>query len=138
MSQSAVLRNYGQVEEALIVCAALQDAGFEASIDNYNHASVNWLIVPALGGIPVRLPVSQLEDARAYLQEMVDTAANRLAEATGEEPVPVRKKYWRAWAVAAVLITDWLLLFILWRFLRATYLKLRPTRSHQLESSPTS
>ena len=34
MSESAVLRNYGRVEEALIVCAALQYAGFDASIDN--------------------------------------------------------------------------------------------------------
>lgn len=138
MSQSAVLRNYGQVEEALIVYAALQAAGFDVSIDNYNHASLDWLIVPALGGIPVRLPASQLEDARAYLQDMVDTAEIRLAEATGEQLVPVRKKYWRARAVAAVMITDWLLLFILWRFLRAIYLKLRPATSHQLESAPTS
>ena len=77
MSESAVLRNYGRVEEALIVCAALQYAGFDASIDNYNHATVNWLLVPALGGIPVRLPTSQLEDAKAYLREMVETAEER-------------------------------------------------------------
>ena len=97
MSESAVLRNYGRVEEALIVCAALQYAGFDASIDNYNHATVNWLLVPALGGIPVRLPTSQLEDAKAYLREMV-----------------------------------------LWRFLRATYLKLRHPSPHKLESSSSS
>ncbi|WP_290496224.1 hypothetical protein [Hyphomonas sp. UBA4494] len=138
MSESAVLRNYRRVEEALIVCAALQYAEFDASIDNYNHATVNWLLVPALGGIPVRLPASQLEDAKAYLREMVETAEDRLVEATGEAPDPVRRKYWRAWAVAALFMLDWLSLFVLWRFLRATYLKLRHPSPHKLESSSSS
>jgi hypothetical protein len=138
MSQSAVLRNYGQVEEALIVCAALQSAGFDASIDNYNHATVNWLLVPALGGIPVRLPASQLEDAKAYPGEMVESAEDRLVEATGEGPDPVQRNYWRAWAVAVLLAFDWLLLFVLWRFLKATYLKLRNPSPHKLESSSSS
>ena len=138
MSESAVLRNYGRVEEALIVCAALQYAGFDASIDNYNHATVNWLLVPALGGIPVRLPTSQLEDAKAYLREMVETAEDRLVDATGEAPDPVRRKYWRAWAVAALFMLDWLSLLVLWRFLRATYLKLRHPSPHKLESSSSS
>ena len=138
MSESAVLRNYGRVEEALIVRAALQYAGFDASIHNYNHSTVNWLLVPALGGIPVRLPTSQLEDAKAYLREMVETAEDRLVEATGEAPDPVRRKYWRAWAVAALFMLDWLSLFVLWRFLRATYLKLRHPSPHKLESSSSS
>ena len=106
--------------------------------DNYNHATVNWLLVPALGGIPVRLPTSQLEDAKAYLREMVETAEDRLVEATGEAPDPVRRKYWRAWAVAALFMLDWLSLFVLWRFLRATYLKLRHPSPHKLESSSSS
>ena len=50
MSESAVLRNYGRVEEALIVCAALQYAGFDASIDNYNHATVHSIY--SMGGAP--------------------------------------------------------------------------------------
>ena len=51
MSPSAVLRNYCRVEEALVVCSALQDAGFDAAIDNLNHATLEWHLVPALGGI---------------------------------------------------------------------------------------
>lgn len=102
MSGAAILRNYSSVEEALVVYAALQDAGFDAAIDNFNHAVLEWYIVPALGGVQVRLPAAQLEPAKAHLSDMVHTAEARLAEATGDAGKPAKRRYWRAWVGLAI------------------------------------
>ncbi len=102
MSAAVVLRNYSRAEEALVVCAALQDAGFDAAIDNLNHASLEWYLVPALGGIQIRLPAAQLEPAKAHLNDMVQSAEARLLEATGETGGPVKRDYWRAWIALGI------------------------------------
>jgi hypothetical protein len=138
MSQAAILQNYGRIEEALVVCAALQDAGFDAAIDNFNHATVNWLMVPALGGIPVRLPASQLLDARAYLDELVSSVEDRLGEAAGASPEPILRKYWRARIVAFLYLGEWFLYFALWRAIRAAYLKFKAPNPHNIESNTPS
>jgi hypothetical protein len=104
MSPSVVLHNYSRVEEALVVCSALQDAGFDATIDNLNHAILEWYLVPALGGIQVRLPATQLEPARAHLNEMVQTAEQRLTDVTGQATDPIHHRYWRAWTGLAIFV----------------------------------
>ena len=121
MSPSVVLRNYSRVEEALVVCSALQDAGFDAAIDNLNHATLEWYLVPALGGIQVRIPASQLKPAKAYLNEMFHTAEQRLLEATGETADPIhRRRYWRVWTGLAIWfgVADLLGIATLWLALK--------------------
>lgn len=121
MSPSAVLRNYCRVEEALVVCSALQDAGFDAAVDNLNHATLEWYLVPALGGIQVRIPASQLKPAKAYLNEIFHTAEQRLLEATGETADPIhRRRYWRAWIGIAIWfgVADLLGIATLWLALK--------------------
>lgn len=102
MTQAAVLRNYSNPEEALVVSAALQDGGFAAEIDNINHVTLEWYLIPALGGVQVRVPDSQLAAARAYLNDMVESAYERLIAATGEIPEPAPRSRWRAWVGVAL------------------------------------
>ncbi|KJS38528.1 MAG: hypothetical protein VR74_05460 [Hyphomonas sp. BRH_c22] len=106
MSPSVVLRNYSRVEEALVVCSALQDAGFDAAIDNLNHAILEWHVVPLIGGIQVRHPASQIDAAKVYLNEMVQTAEQRLIEATGETIEPIHPRYWHARVIALTFATE--------------------------------
>jgi len=104
MTRAAVLRNYSNIEEALVVCATLQDAGFDAVIDNLNHATLEGYLIPALGGIPVRLPESQLQDARGYLNDMAQSAEERLLAATGETIEPIKRRRLRAWLGFAIVL----------------------------------
>tara|TARA_R110001606_G_scaffold293677_1_gene441425 strand:+ start:669 stop:1085 length:417 start_codon:yes stop_codon:yes gene_type:complete len=135
MSPSVVLRNYSRVEEALVVWSALQDAGFDATIDNLNHAILQWHVVPLFSGIQVRLPASQIDPAKACLNEMVQTAEQRLTEATGQTPEPIRRSYWRARLMAITFATDWVILALIWFFVRKLYLRRTSIRARQIEST---
>lgn len=99
MSPSVVFGTYSYVEEALVVCSALNDAGFDASIDNLNHAVTDWALVTALGGIRVRLPSTQLDEARAALVDMRSSAA----QAAEPEPIRMRSR-WPVWTFGLLLI----------------------------------
>ncbi|MEE9381094.1 MAG: hypothetical protein V3V03_06800 [Hyphomonadaceae bacterium] len=83
MSRSVVIRRCASVEGALVVQALLQDAGFGASLENWHMAALDWAMIPALNGIAIWIPESELIPAGQYMIDAVDTAAARLEEATG-------------------------------------------------------
>lgn len=77
MSPSVIIHRAQDIESALVLTNFLQFHGLDASLDNAAHASVDWAIVPALGGIPVRLPRAQIEDAKDLLRTALrDAKAN--------------------------------------------------------------
>jgi len=68
MSPSVVIHRAQNIESALVLVNFLQFHGLDAQLDNGAHASIDWGIVPALGGIAVRLPDAQVKDAKVLLK----------------------------------------------------------------------
>ena len=104
MSHRSVFGTYFMIEEALVVASLLADGGFDVSVDNYGHATINPMIIPTLGGIRLSLPAAQLTDARIYLMEMVQSSQARLEQEFNERlpaTMPERVR-WRAWVMAVI------------------------------------
>lgn len=76
---------YLLMEEALIVHAALLNGGFDATIDNYHHASMDWGSIIALGGITIRVPEKELWRATTYLKQLEQSAEERLNSVTDDD-----------------------------------------------------
>ena len=75
MSPSVIIHRAQDIESALVLTNFLQFHGFDARLDNGAHASIDWAIVPALGGIAVRLPRAQVDEAKALLRAAMADAA---------------------------------------------------------------
>ena len=104
MSGAVIIRACASTNEATIVAGLLQDAGFDAALDNFNHASLEWWLIPALGGVYVRVPPSQLLDAGHYMIDAVRSADERLKLATGEpDDSPLKTRYLTAWSMLFVI-----------------------------------
>ena len=100
MSPSVVIHRAPNAESALVLVNYLQSQGFDASLDNFGHAALDWSMIPALGGIAVRLPRAQVEDAKSALKEALETAAQ---DPEFSEVVRKRSSYrWLAWSMIAV------------------------------------
>ena len=78
MSGAVILERYLDKEEALIVCALLKDAGIDAHLDNWHHASAHWYVTTALGGVGVLVSEADANNARDIIQEYVSSAEERL------------------------------------------------------------
>ena len=66
--------------DAHIAAGRLEAAGIPVNLLGIHHASMNWLITPALGGIRLQVPEEHVPEAREILHE--DVAI--------EEPEPER------------------------------------------------
>ncbi|HIG21481.1 MAG TPA: hypothetical protein EYG02_05010 [Henriciella marina] len=114
MSSLVTIRRCASLPEALITVSFLQSRGVEASLDNYHHAAVNWLIVPALNGIGVSVPARDIEVAKQEIVDAISADKNdfELEYGAYETPPPVSKlPVWCFWA--AILGVPWLLYSIL-------------------------
>ena len=99
MSPSVIIHRAQDIESALVFANFLQFYGFDASLDNANHAGMDWAIVPALGGIAVRLPLYQLDDAKELLRVALKDAK---ADPEFSEPArlrPLWQKRLLAWSM---------------------------------------
>ena len=74
MSPSVIIHRAQDIESALVLTNFLQFHGFDARLDNAGHAAVDWGIVPALGGIAIRLPRAQVDEARQALRAALNEA----------------------------------------------------------------
>lgn len=74
MSPSIIIHHAQDIESALVLTNFLQFHGFDASLDNGGHAALNWGIVPALGGIAVRLPRAQVDEVKELLRSALADA----------------------------------------------------------------
>jgi len=95
--------SYSTKEEALVVQALLRANEVPASLDNYHHASNDWYIIQALGGIRVLVPAHTIEQCEELLGEHRQNAHTVLENVFGDmlpEKLPTRYK--RAWSMACV------------------------------------
>lgn len=63
---------YFHPTEAHIAAGKLKSEGIPVFLLGVNHASANWLLSNALGGIQLQVPKDFIEDARKLLAETVD------------------------------------------------------------------
>ena len=68
--QWVTIDRYFHPTEAHIAAGKLQAEGIPVFLLGINHASTNWLITTAIGGIQVQVPADQAADARAILAEI--------------------------------------------------------------------
>ena len=89
MSPSVIIHRAQDIESALVLVNFLQFHGLDARLDNAAHASVDWAIVPALGGIAIRLPRDQVEEAKDLLRTALKDARENpdFAEPTRRQPI---------------------------------------------------
>ncbi len=63
--------------DAHIAAGRIESEGIPVFLLGINHASVNWLISNALGGIQVQVPANYAEEARAILAEVAEHQAEQ-------------------------------------------------------------
>jgi hypothetical protein len=66
--------------QVMILLSLFEWYGVPAYAQNYGHASVNWPITLALGGIPIRVARDFADEARALLSEVADDYAEAPAK----------------------------------------------------------
>lgn len=86
-TNSRIIRRCASLPEAYVCWGLLRANGFDASIDNRHHAAQDWAMVQALGGIQIRIPTSQFDDAKACIIDAVETAITKHSD-------PVRMTVW--------------------------------------------
>lgn len=68
----AVVASFVDPTEAKVAAGALCSAGFDAVVLDQNFSSVDWMASQALGGIRVGVPDQELDEAAAFLREIID------------------------------------------------------------------
>lgn len=97
-TNSVIIRRCASLPEAYACLGLLKANGFLASLDNANHATVDWAMVQALGGIQIRVPISQFDDAKTCIVESVTAS-------TQDNPVSIEMTRWnRIKAISMALI----------------------------------
>jgi len=102
MSPSVVIHRAQTIESALVFVNFLQSHGFDASLDNAGLAALHWGYIPALDGIAVRLPHSQLDNAREVLRPALKEAKADPALAEPARLRPAWRKRALAWSMLAL------------------------------------
>lgn len=96
MSNSTILRRCATLTEAQICVGLLRTHDIWAALDNGEHAAIDWGMVPALGGVCVRVTTSDRERAKQVILDTVNAAPDLLAELAGPYESPHRSRRWRA------------------------------------------
>ena len=99
MSPSVVIHRAQDIESALVLVNFFHFYGLDAQLDNAGHASVDWGIVPALGGIAVRLPRDQVEEAKDLLRTALREAREDPDFAEPAHLRPVWQRRLLAWSM---------------------------------------
>lgn len=68
--QTVVIGHYSHVVEAELARTFLESHGIKASLQDQYTINMNWLYSGALGGVKVRVPLSQEADARQLLEDV--------------------------------------------------------------------
>ena len=61
--------------DAHIAAGKLESEGIPVFLLGINHASANWLLSNALGGIRLQVPASQVDDARQILVQIAELSS---------------------------------------------------------------
>ncbi|MHA7901033.1 MAG: putative signal transducing protein [Henriciella sp.] len=102
MTKTAIIRRCATLSEAYIVDGLLRSSGVLSSIDNANHATIDWGSVSALGGIQIRVPNSQFERSKEIIIEHAGAAEETLDEMFEPYDAPVKTR--RLTAISMLLI----------------------------------
>jgi len=94
MSNSVVIKRCATLNEAYILQGLLAANGFDARLDEANHAAMNWWLIPALNGVAIRLPITQAAEAKRTVLAIAETAPANLEKQFGPYEAP--RKYGRA------------------------------------------
>ena len=102
MIESVIIRRCATLSEAQVCNGFLQSRGILSNIDNEHHAAVDWTIVSAIGGVHIRVPVSQYDESRALIVDRVIWAESALAKPEfGFEPIK-KTRYRLAWSMLII------------------------------------
>jgi len=92
----AILISLGMREEAEVMASALRAEGIDAFVAPLHHATYNWHLTIALGGLQVFVPRQKLQEAKDVIRARIQEAAdNPEGESVG------RRDRWKVWTVIA-------------------------------------
>ena len=83
--------------EAHIAAGRLESEGIPVLLHGINHASANWLMVTALGGIRLQVPGNAVEDAKEILADTfsIESAEEKHCPSCGSNNTSVLSGSWR-------------------------------------------
>jgi hypothetical protein len=102
MSNSIILRRCATLTEAQICVGLLNSHDIWAALDNAEHAALDWGMIPALGGVHVRVARSDYERAKQTIIDSVTAAPDLLSAAAGPYEPPRRNRRWRALSMLVI------------------------------------
>ena len=106
MSHSVIIRRCASLEEAAVINSILQAFGFQSVLGNWHHSHLNWEVMLALGGIDVRVPYSEADDATNFLEERLINAQKCLKQEFPDlDTEPLYRSRWRIWLLLAYYAT---------------------------------
>ena len=105
---AVTVRRCATLNEAHIVCGLLRSHGFEAAVEEANHAANDWFVVQALGGVRVSVPHAQLDSATQLIAEVM-AASQQVSDSAN--PESLRKPRSRVPLGAIVLVIKLFQLF---------------------------
>jgi len=102
MSDSIILRRCATLTEAQICVGLLNSHDIWAALDNEGHAAIDWGMIPALGGVHVRVAISDYERAKQTIIDSVTVAPDLLSDVVGSYDPPRKNRRWRALSMLVI------------------------------------
>ncbi|RIJ22230.1 hypothetical protein D1224_11790 [Henriciella barbarensis] len=90
MAALVTIRRCATLQEALVCKGFLEANGIHAIVENYYHASNDWLLIPGLGGACVAVPSNDVETAHALIRKSAQDGADLLEQEFGAYETPHR------------------------------------------------
>lgn len=115
------IAQYRDLPEAGLAKSKLEAAGIPCFLDNEYTVGVNWLYSNALGGVKLKVPEEDAEEAKAIIEEIIEPIAPEESEgllpdsscpACGATEIETRN-YTRKFAALTLLIS--VPLFLFWK-----------------------
>ncbi len=101
------IQHFYHPTEAHIAAGRLKSEGIPVFLLGINHATANWLMATALGGIQLQVPGSVEDEARQILADSVSTecAEEELCPSCGSSNTSVLSGSWRIALLAVHLLS---------------------------------
>lgn len=90
MSSLITIRRCASLPEALVCKSLLEAAGIHAAVENYYHASNDWLLIPGLQGVSVAVPSADYDAAKNLIIDAAEAGPDALEAEFGAYQKPRR------------------------------------------------